>query len=59
MDHSLFHGLRKFKDENNLKIVLVVFLNENYPLKPPKTFCKTKFCFPTIADGRDLTDDIL
>ena len=33
---------------------LLIFPPNNYPSHPPKLLCLTPFCFPHVADGRDL-----
>eukprot|EP01066_Platyproteum_vivax_P001035 Platyproteum_vivax@DN11178_c0_g1_i1.p1 len=32
---------------------------EDFPFAPPEVYCLTKFCFPNIADGRDLLSDLI
>lgn len=38
---------------------VINFQIDKYPIVPPKLFCTTVFCFPQIADGRDILANVL
>eukprot|EP01017_Pseudomicrothorax_dubius_P011536 TRINITY_DN1432_c0_g3_i6.p1 TRINITY_DN1432_c0_g3~~TRINITY_DN1432_c0_g3_i6.p1 ORF type:complete len:254 (-),score=47.05 TRINITY_DN1432_c0_g3_i6:276-1037(-) len=43
----------------NLPFMFEIFLGEKFPFVFPKFFCRTTFSRPSLADGRDLLNDIL
>jgi ubiquitin-protein ligase len=44
---------------SNTEVVFLIHLPHNYPINPPKLYCKTPFSFPHICDGRDIVEDVL
>ena len=36
-----------------------ILLRDKYPFVPPIIMTRTNFCTPTLADGRDMTFDII
>ena len=46
-------------DQRIEKLFFDLILSKMFPCEPPKVLCKTKFCHPTIADGRDLLEEII
>ncbi|CEM26215.1 unnamed protein product [Vitrella brassicaformis CCMP3155] len=47
------------KDDLNGDISFTVAPSQQFPFKPPHVFCLTRFCFPSLADGRDLVYDVI
>lgn len=40
-------------------ILIEIVLNDNFPFDAPRIFCSTSFTIPSLADGRDILEDIL
>ena len=48
-----------FPDQLPLDVVLEIHIEGKFPFQAPKVLCKTSFCAPSLADGRDLLRDII
>ncbi len=46
-------------DELHEDITFDIHMMNNYPICPPRVYCRTQFSFPSIADGRDILEDIV
>lgn len=40
-------------------IKFVIDIDQKFPFKYPKVYTISTFCEPTLADGRDLLEDLL
>jgi ubiquitin-protein ligase len=49
----------KLLDPSIDKFNFDILLRDKYPFQPPLIMTKTRFCLPSLADGRDLLQHIL
>ncbi|CEL92820.1 unnamed protein product [Vitrella brassicaformis CCMP3155] len=41
------------------EISFTIMASPTFPADPPHLFCQTRFCFPSLVDGRDLIFDVM
>lgn len=46
-------------EEGKDDIFFILHMLPNYPFVPPRLYCKSAFSYPSIADGRDILEEIL
>ena len=49
----------EISQEKEVGVFFDIVLSFNYPISPPLIFCKSKFCSPSLADGRDLLNSVI
>lgn len=47
------------KTESLEEVVFSIHILPNFPFSSPRVYCKSAFVYPSIADGRDILDEII